>query len=151
MNQSTTDTTRHSSPDRLINTSTLTLQNQIQPNPANRLSTKNVRPPFNLHKNLSHFLKYLYVTIIIIFNLRTAAWIRRSNFRHQASLRVSPRESTQRRKMELWARNVSRILPNMPNYTLHYGYFHAVKLRHGTDGFTSSPKEGVLRGFLFYS
>jgi len=22
---------------------------------------------------------------------------------------------------------------------------HAVKLRHGTDGFTSSPKEGVLR------
>jgi len=24
---------------------------------------------------------------------------------------------------------------------------HAVKLRHGTDGFTSSPKEGVLRIF----
>jgi hypothetical protein len=38
--------------------------------------------------------------IIIIFNLRTAAfktycaiWVRRSNFRHQASPRVSPRES----------------------------------------------------------
>jgi len=31
---------------------------------------------------------------------------RRSNFRHQASPRVSPRESTQRRKVELWARNV---------------------------------------------
>ena len=51
--------------------------------------------------------------IIIIFNLCTAAckaycaiWVRRSNFRHQASQRVSPRESTQRRKMELWARNV---------------------------------------------
>jgi hypothetical protein len=24
---------------------------------------------------------------------------------------------------------------------------HAVKLRHGTDGFTSPPKEGVLRIF----
>jgi hypothetical protein len=28
------------------------------------------------------------------------------NLRHQASPRVSPRESTQRRKVELWARNV---------------------------------------------
>jgi hypothetical protein len=53
------------------------------------------------------------VTIIIIFNLRTAAFkahcvisVRRSNFRHQTSPRVSPRDSTQRRKMELWARNV---------------------------------------------
>jgi len=25
---------------------------------------------------------------------------------------------------------------------------HAVKLRHGTDGFTSPPKEGVLRNFF---
>ena len=25
---------------------------------------------------------------------------------------------------------------------------HAVKLRHGTDGFTSPPKEGVLRKYL---
>jgi len=47
------------------------------------------------------------------FNLRTAAFkaycamsVRLSNFRHQASPRVSPRESAQRRKMEPWARNV---------------------------------------------
>jgi hypothetical protein len=26
--------------------------------------------------------------------------------------------------------------------------FHAAKLRHGTDGFTSPPKEGMLRTFL---
>jgi hypothetical protein len=32
--------------------------------------------------------------------------VRRSNFRHQASPRVSPGKSTQRRKVELWARNV---------------------------------------------
>jgi hypothetical protein len=25
---------------------------------------------------------------------------------------------------------------------------HAVKLRHGTDGFTSPPKEGMLRNFV---
>ena len=49
----------------------------------------------------------------LLFQLRTAAfkaycaiWVRRSNFRHQASPRVSPRESTQRRNVELWARNV---------------------------------------------
>ena len=53
------------------------------------------------------------VIIIIIFNLRTAAfkvycaiWVRRSNFRHQASPSLSPCESTQRRKVKLWARNV---------------------------------------------
>jgi len=50
---------------------------------------------------------------MFIFNLRTAAfkaycaiWVRRSTFGHQASPRVSPRENTQRRKVELWARNV---------------------------------------------
>jgi hypothetical protein len=40
------------------------------------------------------------------FKAYCAIWVRRSNFRHQASPRVSPRESTQRRKVELWARNV---------------------------------------------
>jgi len=66
-----------------------------------------------------------------------AIWVRRSNFRHQASSRVSPRESTQRRKVELWARNVREFC-----------LLHAVKLRHRTDGFTSPPKEGVLRIFF---
>jgi hypothetical protein len=36
------------------------------------------------------------------FRAYCAIWVRLSNFRHQAS----PRESTQRRKVELWARNV---------------------------------------------
>jgi len=56
---------------------------------------------------------FVYIIIIIIFNLLTAAfkaycaiWVRRFNFRHQASPRVSPRESTKRRKVELWAKNV---------------------------------------------
>jgi hypothetical protein len=40
------------------------------------------------------------------------SWVRRYNFRHQASPRASPRESTQRRKVELWARNVRQFCPN---------------------------------------
>jgi len=56
-------------------------------------------------------IRSTYNCINIIFNLRTATfkaycaiWVKRSNFRHQASPRVSPRESTQRRKVEPWAR-----------------------------------------------
>ena len=39
------------------------------------------------------------------------------------------------------------ILPTwrLPRYI--YGFLHAVKLRHGTDGFTFPPKEGMLRIF----
>jgi hypothetical protein len=54
------------------------------------------------------------------FYLRTAAfkaycaiWVRHSNFHHQASLRVSPSESTQRRRVELWARNVREFCLNV--------------------------------------
>ena len=54
-----------------------------------------------------------------MFQLRIAAFkaycailLRRSNFRHQASPRVSSRESTQRRKVELWARNVQQFCLN---------------------------------------
>jgi hypothetical protein len=91
----------------------------------------------------------IIIIIIIIFNLLTASfkaycviWVKRSNFRHQESPRVSPRESTQRRRVELWERNVRK-------FCLNADLLHAVKLRrHGTDGFTSPPKEGVLRIFF---
>jgi hypothetical protein len=76
-----------------------------------------------------------------------AIWVRRSNFRHQASPRVSPRESTQRRKLELWARNVREFCLNADFCVTCTDLLHAVRLRHGTDGFTSPPKEGVLRNF----
>jgi len=91
---------------------------------------------------------------IIIFNLRTATfnaycaiWVRRSNFRHQASPCVPPRESTQQRKVELWARNVRKFCLKADFHVTFRDLLHAVKLRHGTDGFTSSPKDGVLRIF----
>ena len=36
----------------------------------------------------------------------------------------------------------------MPDFHVTFrDFLHAVNLRHGTDGFTSSPKEGVLRIF----
>jgi hypothetical protein len=41
-----------------------------------------------------------------------------------------------------------RILPKVATSTLLLGYFTCRKARHGTDGFTSPPKEGVLRIFF---
>jgi len=97
---------------------------------------------------------FIFLTIFF-FNLRTAAfrpycaiWFIRSNFRHQASPRVSPRENTRWRKVELWARNVRKFCQNDDFHVTFRDLLHAVKLRHGSDGFTSPPKEGVLRIFF---
>jgi len=69
---------------------------------------------------------YYYCYYYYYFQLHTAAfkaycaiWVRRSNFRHQASPRVSPRETTHRRLVELWARKCPVILPKwrFPRYT----------------------------------
>jgi len=81
-------------------------------------------------------------------HLRTAAfeaycaiWVRRSNFRHQASPRVSPRQSTQQRKVEPWARNVREFCLNANFHVTFRDLLHAAKLQHVTDSFTSPPKE----------
>jgi hypothetical protein len=99
-------------------------------------------------------LQEVYVVIayiIIIFNLCTPAfkaycaiWVGRFNFRHQASPRLSPRESTQRRKVELWARNVREFCLNADLHVTFRDPLHAVKLRHGTDGFTSGCEPANL-------
>jgi hypothetical protein len=75
------------------------------------------------------------------FELRTAAfkaycaiWVRRFKFRHQASPRVSTRESTKWRKVQLWARNVQYFCLNVDLHFTFRDLSHAVKLRHGTDG-----------------
>ena len=48
----------------------------------------------------------------------------------------------------MWTRNGRWILPEMPDFHVAFrNLLHAVNLRHGTDGFTSPPKEGVLRIF----
>jgi hypothetical protein len=79
------------------------------------------------------------------FKAYCAIWVRHSNFHHQASPRVSPRDSTQRWKVELWARNVREFCLNVDLHVTFRDLLHALKLRHGTDGFTSPPKEGMLR------
>jgi len=47
------------------------------------------------------FFMFIFNYALQPFKAYCAIWVRRSNFRHQASPRVSPRESTQRRKVEL--------------------------------------------------
>ena len=93
--------------------------------------------------------------LIIIFKLNTAAfktycaiWVRRSNFRHQASPRVSPGESTQRRKVELWARNVQEFCLNAELHVTFRDLLHAVKLRHG-DRRLYFPSEGRCAKVFF--
>jgi len=76
------------------------------------------------------------------FKAYCAIWIRRSNFRHQASPRVLLRESTQRWK------NVLEFCLNTDFEVIFRDLLHAVKLRHGTDGFTSPLKKDVLRNFF---
>ena len=49
--------------------------------------------------------------------------------------------------MELWAGNCPVILPKFRLPHKFRDLLHAANLRHGTDGFTSSPTEGVLRIF----
>ena len=50
--------------------------------------------------------------------------------------------------MELWTRNIREFCLNADFHVTFRDLLHAVKLRHGTDGFTSPPKEGVLRIFF---
>jgi hypothetical protein len=79
------------------------------------------------------------------FKSYCAIWVRCCNFRHQASPSVAPRENTQRRKLELCAINVREFCLNAD--VTFRDLLHAVKLRRVTDGFTSPPKEVVLRIF----
>jgi hypothetical protein len=69
---------------------------------------------------------------------------RRSNFHHQVPPR---RERSQRRKVDLWARILSGNFVEMTTSMPLRDLSHAPNLRHGIDGFTSPPKEGVLRIF----
>ena len=68
-------------------------------------------------------------------------------FHHQVTPRPPRRERFQRRKWELWARMLSGNFAEMTSSTPFRDLLHAANLRHGTGGFTSSPKEGVLRIF----
>ena len=73
---------------------------------------------------------------------------RPSHFRHQLPPCPPQRERSQRRKWELWARMLSGNFAEITTSTPFRNILHAANLRHGTDGFTSPPKEGVLMIFF---
>jgi hypothetical protein len=50
--------------------------------------------------------------------------------------------------VDLWARILSGNFAEMTTSTPFRDLLHAANLRYGTDGFTSPPKEGVLRIFF---
>jgi hypothetical protein len=62
-------------------------------------------------------------------------------------LYASPREITQRQKVELWARNVLEFCLNADIHVIFRDLLHAIKLRHETDCFTSPPKEWRAEDF----
>jgi len=75
------------------------------------------------------------------FEAHCAIWFRHSIIRHQASRQVSPRESTQRWKVELWARNFREFCLNADFHVTFGDLLNAVKLWHGTDS-VYFPSEG---------
>jgi len=91
---------------------------------------------------------FVYTTTHCSLKAYCAILAIRSNFRHQASPRVSPRESTQRRKVELWDVKCPRILPKMPTSTLYLGIFYMpYSYDMGLTALLLLKKEGVLRIF----
>jgi hypothetical protein len=110
---------------------------------------------YTTHPNVPNLLPPLYISLLFLpalclclfstthcsLKAYCAIWVRSSNFRHQASPHVSPRESTQRRLVEPWARNVRKFCLNADFHVTFSDLSHVVKLRHGTDDFTS-PYEG---------
>jgi len=68
-------------------------------------------------------------------------------FHHQVPPRLPQRERSQGRKWELWTRMLSGNFAEMTTSTPFRDLLHAANLWHGTNGFTSPPKEGVLRIF----
>ena len=72
---------------------------------------------------------------------------RHSHFRRQVPVRPQRRERSYERKVEMWAINCPVILPKFRLPRKFMDLSHAANLRHGTDVFTSPPKEGVLRIF----
>jgi hypothetical protein len=88
---------------------------------------------------------FIFIYALQPFKAYCAIWVRSSNFLHQASPRLSPGESTQRRNLELWARNVREFYLNADFHVTFRYLLHAVKLRHETDGFTFPPNDGALK------
>jgi hypothetical protein len=77
---------------------------------------------------------------------RTSA-LERSNFRHKRSPASEATLANPAAEGGTMGEKWPRILPKVATFTSLLCSFTCRKARHGTDGFTSPPKEGVLRNF----
>ena len=92
--------------------------------------------------------------LLLFFQVRTAAlrlivrsWLDVPTFATNVSTRVTTREHPAAEGGTVGEKCLV-ILPKCRFTRYIKDLLHAVKLRHGTDGFTSPPKEGVLRIFF---
>jgi len=75
-------------------------------------------------------------------------WLERSNSRHQVSLTSATTRANPSSGRWNYGRENRREFCRKWRLPRHFWVLlHAVNLRHGTDGFTSPPKEGALRIF----
>ena len=87
---------------------------------------------------------FVYTTTHCSLKAYCAILVRCSNFRHRASPRVAHPAAGRGNCGRETSGNFAEMTTSKPFKDL----LHAVKLRHGTNGFTSPPKEGVLRIFF---
>jgi hypothetical protein len=74
--------------------------------------------------------------------------LERSNFRHKMPPESEATLANLAAEGENMGEKLPRILPKLATSTSLLGSFTCRKARNGTDGFTSAPKEGVLRIFF---
>jgi hypothetical protein len=93
--------------------------------------------------SLTGFMRVRYIRCGVIsptINLVLATW-----YDHQGHLLAKPADTTLwQSRWNAGEKHGRWILPTS-TYRARRVLLHAVHLRHGTDGFTSPPKEGVLR------
>ena len=94
-------------------------------------------------------LFYLYKYALQSLKAYCAIWIRRFNFLPPGvSMRVTTREHPVAEGGTVGEKMSGKFCLNTDSQVTFRDLLQAVKLRHGTDGFTSPPKEGVLRIFF---
>jgi hypothetical protein len=71
--------------------------------------------------------------------------LERSNFRHKRLPASEAKLANPAAEGGTMGEKWPRILPKVATFTSLWGSFTCRKARHGTDVFTSLPKEGVLR------
>jgi hypothetical protein len=99
------------------------------------------------HSQQEGFTEYRCQRHVKSPNWRRTRDLERSNFRHKRSPTSEATLANPAAEGGIIGEKFSRILPKVATSTSLLSSFTWRKARHGTDGFTSPPKEGVLRIF----